>query len=106
LIPDDSDVQLAVGLNRALGACTSDGIIIVRDDAQLPRGTIERLVSAFGASRASASPFRASAAPTVRNRCPISLSRRLGMQSLYDRRPRLSRVKPTCSTSHRRRYWW
>jgi len=23
LIPDDSDVQLAVGLNRALGACTS-----------------------------------------------------------------------------------
>ena len=47
LAPDASDVQLAVGLNRALGSCTSDGIAIVRDDAQLPHGVLERLADAF-----------------------------------------------------------
>lgn len=47
LVPDSSDVQLAVGLNRALGACTSDGIAIVRDDVQLPNGVLERLADAF-----------------------------------------------------------
>ena len=47
LSPDPSDVQLAVGLNRALGSCTSGGIAIVRDDAQLPHGVLERLAAAF-----------------------------------------------------------
>jgi hypothetical protein len=47
LTPDASDVQLAVGLNRALGSCTSEGIAIVRDDAQLPNGVLERLADAF-----------------------------------------------------------
>lgn len=47
LMPDDSDVQLAVGLNRALGATTADGVLIVRDDAQLPHGCIARLQDAF-----------------------------------------------------------
>ncbi len=43
-----SDVQLAIGLNRALGACTSDAIAIVRDDAQIPIGFFERCLAAFG----------------------------------------------------------
>jgi hypothetical protein len=47
MLPDDSDVQLAVGLNRALGASTADGIAIVRDDAQLPHGALARLKDAF-----------------------------------------------------------
>ncbi len=47
LVPDGSDVQLAVGLNRALGACRSDGIAIVRDDVQLPHGVIDRLKDVF-----------------------------------------------------------
>ncbi len=47
LVPDDSDVQLAVGLNRVLGAATADGVLIVRDDAQLPHGCIARLRDAF-----------------------------------------------------------
>lgn len=48
LMPDASDVQLAVGLNRALGACRSDSIAIVRDDVQLPHGFLARLQAAFG----------------------------------------------------------
>jgi hypothetical protein len=47
LAPDASDVQLAIGLNQALGSCTSEGIAIVRDDAQLPHGVLERLADAF-----------------------------------------------------------
>jgi hypothetical protein len=47
LVADDSDVQLAVGLNRALGTTTADGVLIVRDDAQLPHGCIARLQEAF-----------------------------------------------------------
>jgi hypothetical protein len=47
LVPDSSDVQLAVGLNRVLGSCTSEGIAIVRDDAQVPHGSLERLTDAF-----------------------------------------------------------
>jgi len=47
LMPDSSDVQLAVGLNRALGACRSESIAIVRDDAQLPHGVLARLQAAF-----------------------------------------------------------
>lgn len=47
LMPDASDVQLAVGLNRALGACRSESIAIVRDDVQLPHGFLARLQAAF-----------------------------------------------------------
>jgi hypothetical protein len=47
LVPDASDVQLAVGLNRVLGSCLSDGVAIVRDDAQLPHGALARLTDAF-----------------------------------------------------------
>ncbi|HEV8021681.1 MAG TPA: hypothetical protein VGP41_10485 [Candidatus Lustribacter sp.] len=47
LVPDASDVQLAVGLNRALGASRSDTVAIVRDDVQLPHGALKRLQSAF-----------------------------------------------------------
>jgi len=47
LLPDASDVQLAVGLNRALGSCRSDLIAIVRDDVQLPHGFLARLEAAF-----------------------------------------------------------
>jgi hypothetical protein len=47
LMPDSSDVQLAVGLNRALGACRSESMAIVRDDAQLPHGFLARLQAAF-----------------------------------------------------------
>lgn len=47
LIPDASDVQLAVGLNRALGATRSDSVAIVRDDVQIPHGFLMRLQAAF-----------------------------------------------------------
>ena len=47
LAPDATDVQLAVGLNRALAACTSDGIVIMRDDVQIPHGFLARLTDAF-----------------------------------------------------------
>lgn len=46
-LPDASDVQLAIGLNRALGATRSDAVAIVRDDAQIPHGFLARLQSAF-----------------------------------------------------------
>jgi hypothetical protein len=48
LVVDASDVQLAIGLNRALGACTADAIAIVRDDAQIPIGFFEHCLAAFG----------------------------------------------------------
>jgi len=87
LIPDDSDVQLAVGLNRALGACTSDGIIIVRDDAQLPRGTIERLVSAFGRiARLGIAVPRVGGADRPESLPDLGYRDVSEMQSLYDRR--------------------
>jgi GT2 family glycosyltransferase len=47
LAPDSSDVQLAVGLNRVLGLSTAPAIAIVRDDAQLPHGVLDRLADAF-----------------------------------------------------------
>jgi hypothetical protein len=47
LLPDASDVHLAVGLNRALGAARSESIAIVRDDVQLPHGFLARLQAAF-----------------------------------------------------------
>jgi hypothetical protein len=47
LVPDDFDVQLAAGLNRALGSTTAEGVAIVRDDAQLPHGVLARLMDAF-----------------------------------------------------------
>jgi len=47
LAPDASDVQLAVGLNRALAACTSDAVAILRDDTQIPHGFLARLMDAF-----------------------------------------------------------
>lgn len=47
LVPDASDVQLAVGLNRALGATRSDSVAIVRDDVQIPHGLLSRLEAAF-----------------------------------------------------------
>ena len=47
LVPDSSDVQLAVGLNRALGATSSDSVAIVRDDVQIPHGLLTRLQAAF-----------------------------------------------------------
>jgi hypothetical protein len=47
LVPDDFDAQLAAGLNRALASTTADGVAIVRDDAQLPRGVLARLMDAF-----------------------------------------------------------
>lgn len=47
LLPDASDAHLAVGLNRALGACRSESIAIVRDDVQMPHGFLARLQAAF-----------------------------------------------------------
>ena len=46
-LPDAADVQLAIGLNRALGASRADAIAIVRDDAQIPHGFLDRLQAAF-----------------------------------------------------------
>lgn len=87
LIPDDSDVQLAVGLNRALGASTGDLIALVRDDAQVPHGCLERLREAFRRI-----PRLGVAVPRIGgNDRPESLPdlgyrSSMEMQSLYDRR--------------------
>lgn len=85
--PDDSDVQLAVGLNRALGACKSDGIVIVRDDAQLPRGSIERLADAFTrVARLGIAVPRIGGADRPESLPDLGYSNVAEMQSLYDRR--------------------
>jgi GT2 family glycosyltransferase len=47
LLPDASDVHLAVGLNRALGATSSEAVAILRDDVQIPHGFLARLQDAF-----------------------------------------------------------
>ncbi len=47
LAPDADDPQLAVCLNRVLGESTADAVLIVRDDAQVPRGVVARLRDAF-----------------------------------------------------------
>jgi hypothetical protein len=87
LIPDDSDVQLAVGLNRALGASTCDGVVIVRDDAQLPRGTIERLAAAFTRiARLGIAVPRIGGADRPESLPDLGYRDVAEMQSLYDRR--------------------
>lgn len=47
LLADDSDPHLAIGLNRALATVSGDGVLIVRDDVQLPKGFIRRMRDAF-----------------------------------------------------------
>jgi hypothetical protein len=47
LAPDTADVHLAAGLNRVLGSTSADAVAIIRDDAQLPHGVLDRLADAF-----------------------------------------------------------
>ncbi len=87
LTPDDSDVQLAVGLNRALGACTSDGIAIVRDDVQLPHGVLERLRDAFRRlPRLGIAVPRVGGADRPESVPDLGYRNSAEMQALYDRR--------------------
>jgi hypothetical protein len=87
LVPDGSDVQLAVGLNRALGACTSDGVAIVRDDAQLPHGVIERLTDVFRRiPRLGVAVPRVGGADRPESLPDLGYINSGEMQSLYDRR--------------------
>ena len=87
LFPDSSDVQLAVGLNRALAACTSEGIAIVRDDAQLPHGTLERLTDAFRRiARLGIAVPRTGGSDRPESLPDLGYRNLAEMQSLYDRR--------------------
>lgn len=47
LLPDASDVHLAVGLNRALASTRAEAVAILRDDVQIPHGLLARLQAAF-----------------------------------------------------------
>lgn len=86
-MPDDSDVHLAVGLNRALAGVTADVVAIVRDDVQVPRGILARLSDAFRRM-----PRLAVAVPRVGGFDRPEALPDLGyrdmaeMQSIYDRR--------------------
>lgn len=87
LLSDDSDPQLAIGLNRALGACTSDAIAIVRDDAQLPRGCLERLKDAFRRiPRLGVAVPRVGGADRPESLPDLGYRSSAEMQALYDRR--------------------
>ncbi len=44
---DALDPHLAGSLNRELARCTSDAVLIARDDVQIPRGTVAALRRAF-----------------------------------------------------------
>jgi hypothetical protein len=87
LVPDGSDVQLAVGLNRALGACTADGIAIVRDDAQLPHGVIARLKDVFRRiPRLGVAVPRVGGTGRPESLPDLGYINSAEMQALYDRR--------------------
>jgi hypothetical protein len=87
LAPDESDVHLAVGLNRALAASTADGIAIVRDDAQLPRGFFPRLQDAFRRMpRLGVAVPRVGGADRPESLPDLGYRNSAEMQSLYDRR--------------------
>jgi GT2 family glycosyltransferase len=87
LMPDDSDVQLAVGLNRALGACDADVVAIVRDDAQIPHGTIDRLRDAFRRiPRLGIAVPRVGGADRPESLPDLGYRNLAEMQQLYDRR--------------------
>ncbi len=47
LVADASDPHLAVELNRTLASAAAEGVLIVRDDVQLPLGCIPHLQDAF-----------------------------------------------------------
>jgi hypothetical protein len=87
LMPDDSDVHLAVGLNRALGASTGDGVLIVRDDAQIPHGLVARLADAFRRiPRLGVAVPRLGGAGRPESLPDLGYRDSAEMQALYDRR--------------------
>ena len=87
LVPDDFDVQLAAGLNRALGSTTADGVAIVRDDAQLPHGVLARLMDAFRRlPRLGVAVPRVGGAGRPESLPDLGYRSVAEMQTLYDRR--------------------
>lgn len=87
LEPDAVDPILAVGLNRALAACRSDAIAIVRDDAQLTRGLLGRLRAAFERiPRLGAAVPRAGSADHPEGLPELSYRNVQEMQAFADRR--------------------
>ena len=87
LEPDAIDPILAVGLNRALAACRSDAIAIVRDDAQLTRGLLARLQAAFARiPRLGAVVPRAGSADRPEGLPELSYRNVQEMQAFADRR--------------------
>jgi GT2 family glycosyltransferase len=87
LMPDGSDVQLAVGLNRALGAGSSDGVAIVRDDVQVPHGFFARLMDAFRRiPRLGVAVPRLGGADRPESLPDLGYRNSAEMQALYDRR--------------------
>lgn len=86
-VRDDTDPQLAIGLNRALGAATADGIAIVRDDAELARGAMERLKDAFRRiPRLGVAVPRLGGADRPESLPDLGYRSLAQMQLLYDRR--------------------
>jgi hypothetical protein len=48
IVEDEVDPNLGTALNRVLGEVESDLVLIVRDDAHIPKGAVRRLHEAFG----------------------------------------------------------
>jgi len=48
IVEDDVDPSLGVGLNRVLASIEADLVLIVRDDVQIPKGSVLRLREVFG----------------------------------------------------------
>jgi hypothetical protein len=87
LVPDDSDVQLAVGVNRALGRCVSDAVLIARDDVQVPHGMLDRLRDAFRRiPRLGIAVPRIGGADRPESLPDLGYRNIAEMQALYDRR--------------------
>ena len=48
IVEDDVDPNLGTALNRVLAGIESDLVLVVRDDVQIPKGSVQRLHDAFG----------------------------------------------------------
>jgi hypothetical protein len=87
LIPDATDPILAVGLNRAIAACRSDAIAIVRDDVLVTVGAIERMCDAFArVARLGVAVPRTGGGERLEGLPEITYNNAIEMQSFADRR--------------------
>ncbi len=90
LIPDATDPILALGLNRAIAACRSDAIAIVRDDVLVTVGAIDHMCEAFSrVARLGVAVPRTGGGERLEGLPEITYSNAIEMQSFADRRAAL-----------------